>query len=174
MTKEKFLKDVNPWGNHRFLLWQALEATKGSKLPVLELGSGPSSTPYLREYCKDEGRLFFTYETDPTWSTTMKSTFVKDWDKMTFWADRFSVVLLDCAPGEYRKVALMKLNAEVIIIHDSEPIGWNASDYKVRPLFRNFKYYKDQQPRTEGKNIAMGAPWTTALSHTIDVTGWQV
>lgn len=172
MTQQQFLKNVNPWGNHRYLLYQALEATKESKLPVLELGAGPSSTPFLRQYCIDDGREFHTYETDIVWAKNMKSTFVKDWDKMTFWKDKFSVCLLDCAPGEYRKVALMKVNADIIVLHDSEIPGWNASDYKVRPLFKNFKHYIDQQPKDGGQNIAKGAPWTTALSNNIDVTQW--
>jgi hypothetical protein len=167
MTKEQFLTDINPWGNHRTLLWHALEATKSSKLPVLELGSGPSSTPYLREYCQDDGREFFTYETNATWAVTMKSTLVRSWEEVEFWGDKFSVCLLDCAPGEYRKVALMKINAEIIVLHDSEKPGWNASDYKVRPLFSKFKYVIDDIPDVHGQ------PWTSALSNKIDVTKWK-
>jgi hypothetical protein len=174
MKKEQFLKDINPWGNHRTLLWHALEATKHLKLPVLELGSGPSSTPFLRQYCKDEGLFFETYETDRKWAVEMDSRWVMSWDAETFWANRYGVCLLDLAPGEYRKIALMKLNVEIIIIHDSEPKGWNASDYQVRPLFSKFKYVKDQEPKDEKKNIAKGAPWTSALSNTIDVTKWQL
>lgn len=168
MTKDEFLKDASAWGNHRTLLWHALEATKKSSLPILELGSGPSSTPYLRQYCRDEGILFQTYETDKNWATTMNSRWVANWDKEKFWDEKFSTVLLDCAPGEYRKIALMKLNAEIIVLHDSEPVGWNASDYQVRPLFKNFKYYKDHIP------IEKGSPWTTALSNIIDVTKWKL
>lgn len=169
MTKEEFLKGVDTWGNHRTLLWYALESTKDSKQPILELGSGPSSTPFLRQYGRDEGRLFQTYETDQKWSITMNSKWVRNgWDSEKFWGEKFSVVLLDCAPGEYRKIALMKLRADIIVVHDSEPKGWNASDYKVRPLFRVFKHYKDHIP------LEKGAPWTTALSNTIDVTKWVI
>lgn len=168
MTKEQFLKDINPWGNHRTLLWNALEATKELKLPVLELGSGPSSTPYLREWCKSEGVKFNTYETDRKWAVAMDSKWVMSWDAETFWSTHYGVCLLDCAPGEYRKVALKKLNAEIIVIHDSEPPGWNASDYQVRPLFKQFKYSKDHIPNEKG------APWTTALSNTIDVTKFSI
>jgi hypothetical protein len=175
MTKEQFLKDVNPWGNHRFLLYEALEATKHLKLPILELGSGPSSTPFLRQWCKDEGVKLDTYETDRNWAVTMDSKWVMSWDAETFWDNHYAVCLLDCAPGMYRKEALLKLtNTEIIILHDSEPRGWNASDYQVRPLFPKFKHVKDQEPKDDGKNIAKGAPWTTALSNTIDVTKFIV
>lgn len=168
MTKELFLTGINPWGNHRELLYAALEATKELKLPVLELGSGPSSTPYLRQWCKDEKILFDTYETDRKWAVVMNSKWVMSWDAESFWPNRYSVCLLDCAPGEYRKIALMRLNAEIIILHDSEPKGWNASDYQVRPLFSKFKYVKDHEPKGKGE------PWTTALSNTIDVTKWKL
>ena len=36
MKKEEFLKGCANWDNHRFLLWPALEATKGL---VVEFGS---------------------------------------------------------------------------------------------------------------------------------------
>lgn len=180
MTKSEFLKDINPWGNHRTLLWHALEATKGLKLPVIELGSGPSSTPYLRKYCEDNSLPFETYETDRAWAKTMNSRIVVNWDNETFWGNHYGVCLLDCAPGEYRKIALMKLKAEIIVLHDTEPKGWNSSDYRVRPLFNNFKYFIDEQPKdmknAQGHiiNFAKGAPWTTALSNTIDLTKWSV
>lgn len=166
MTKEDFLKNVNPWGSHRLWLWNALEATKHLGLPVIELGSGPSSTPFLRQYCKDEKLLFYSYETSREWAVAMNSLYVIDWDAESFWNNPCGVCLLDLAPGEYRKVALMKLKAEIIVIHDSEPPGWNASDYQVRPLFKKFKYYKDDIP------VEKGSPWTTALSNTIDVSQW--
>lgn len=168
MTKEDFLKDLNAWSSHRPLLYEALEATKHLKKPVLELGAGEGSTPYLRQYCKDNDLKFFSYETSREWANKMNSLFVSDWEAQIFWRSQYGVCLLDLAPGEYRKVALMKIQAEVIIIHDSEPPGWNASDYKVRPLFSKFKYVKDDVPKEKG------SPWTTALSQTIDVSKWEV
>lgn len=168
MKKEQFLNKMNAYGSHRTLLWNALEDTKHLGKPVLELGSGPASTPFLRTYCSDNNLGLFSYDNSPHWAAVMKVEFVPDWDKMTFWKDDFSVVLLDLAPGEYRKVALMKLKADIIVIHDSEPVGWNASDYQVRPLFNKFKYKIDDIATQKGD------PWTTALSNTIDVSKWKV
>lgn len=167
MTKEEFLANINPYGSHRRLLWEALEATKHIGYPVVELGSGPSSTPFLRKYCMDETLPFFSYDSSSHWATAMNSMHVKDWDAETFWNNKCGVCLLDLAPGEYRKVALKKINAHIIVIHDSEPPGWNASDYQIRPLFKNFKYVKDEIAEIKG------SPWTTALSNTIDVTKWK-
>lgn len=164
MTRDDFLKYPNPWGSHRFFLWQALQATTNSLYSVVELGCGDNSTPYLLRYCEDGDRVFFSYDSDKLWADKYGSDYVKDWDKHPLWIQQYSVCLLDMAPGEYRKTALMKIDAEIIIVHDSETPGWNASDYKVRPLFSKFKYVKDDVPKEKG------APWTTALSQTIDVT----
>lgn len=164
MTKEQFLEKLTAWASHRPMLWKALEATRGSEKPVIELGSGPGSTNYLRQYCQDEGRKFVSYESDRKWAVAMKVFYVVNWDDEMFWNGEYSVCLLDLAPGEYRKIALMKIQADIIVIHDSEPIGWNASDYKVRPLFTKFKYMVDD------KNTEKGSPWTTMLSNTIDVS----
>lgn len=166
MKKEAFLKDLSAWGSHRVLLFEALEATKDSHLPVVELGCGDCSTPYLMEYCEKNKRVFFSFDSDKMWAEKYGSDYVKDWERHPLWLQKYSVCLLDLAPGEYRRVALMKLNADIIVIHDSEPKGWNASDYRVRPLFNQFKFVKDDQPKEKG------SPWTTALSNTIDVTKW--
>jgi hypothetical protein len=166
MTKENFLKDINAWGSHRKLLWEALEHTK--KLPVVELGSGMSSTPFLRQYCQDKNVVFKSYESNREWAKTMDSTFVESWDDHNLWGCRYSVCLLDMAPGEYRKIALMKINALITVIHDSEPPGWNASNYQVRPLFSKFKYVIDDIPKEKGQ------PWTSCLSNTVDVTKFKI
>lgn len=169
MTKQDFVKDSQGYGSHRKLLYESLIATDHFNLPVLELGCGDSSTPFLRQYCEIEGLDFYSYDSNPEWASKHDAVYVMDWDKCDFWDKYFSVCLLDLAPGEYRKVALMKLtNTQIIVIHDSESPGWNASDYRVRPLFSKFKYMIDDIPKEKG------APWTTCLSNTIDVTKFQL
>lgn len=163
MMREQFVNGAKGYGSHRPLLWEALEATKDSQLPVIELGAGDSSTSFLIEYCKENKRRFFSCDSQKEWADKYGSIFISDWDKMN-WNTGYSVCLLDLSPGDYRKIALMKIRADIIVIHDSEPPGWNASDYKVRPLFSKFKYLKDDVPKEKG------APWTSALSNTIDVT----
>lgn len=167
MTKEEFLSGAAPWSNHRHFLWLALEATRGSHLPVLEMGAGEGSTPHLRRYCREEGIAFVSCDSNFDWALKCGSFWVPKWDEWSGWGDRRRVVLLDLAPGEYRRVALAKLQAEIVVVHDSEPAGWNSSDYRVRPLFENFKYVADDVPSVKGE------PWTTALSNTIDVSGFR-
>lgn len=170
MTKEKFLENLDAWGSHRKLLWEALEATKELYLPVLELGSGPSSTPYLYEYCKNNNLTFLSYDFNPEYAklNSKYGTKLTDWKDNSIWQRRYSVVLIDESPGEHRRESLSKVSAEIICTHDSEPPGWNASDYKIRPLFKYFNYMIDDIPETKG------APWTTCISTTIDVSKFKI
>lgn len=175
MTQEEFLKDVSDWSNHRHLLWPALEATKGSQFPVLEMGCGDGSTPFLKQYCQDNNRHLRSIDNNPEWSAKFGAELISsEWSFMQwFYGQRYSVVLIDHAPGEKRKEALelfasYSTHFQIIVIHDSEPKGWNASDYRVRELFTKFKYTYDLRPKEK-----MGA-WATALSNTIDVSKWKL
>lgn len=168
MTRDEFLQGVGNWSNHRYLLWPALESLKGSNCPVIELGCGDGSTPYLQKYCSINGIQLFSYDYDKAWAEKYGATHVTDWDKIPWRDHQYSVCLVDESPGEHRKESIKKILAKIIIVHDSEPVGWNSSDYQVRPLFNKFRYVKDLQSEYKG-----GA-WATALSNFIDVTKFEV
>jgi hypothetical protein len=169
MTKSEFLKNVDNWCNHRFFLWKALETTKHLKLPVLELGCGHGSTPYLQQYCKDNDLYLVSYDYNKFWANKFGAETVNEWSDLpeSFWTREYAVALVDESPGEHRKVSIQLLiNTKIIVVHDTEPIGWNASDYQVRPLFKNFKYHVDYQ-------MTKPDAWASALSNEIDVTEWK-
>jgi len=174
MTKEEFTTGIDEWSNHRLLLYPALEATKHLKLPVLEMGCGNGSTPYLKQYCKDEGLQLCSFDNNKEWAKKFGANYCPDWDFMAwFYKMQYSVVLVDEAPGEHRKVALelfkqFPIHAQIIVVHDSEPVGWNSSDYQVRPIIEKFKYYQD----LISKNT--GGAWATICSMTIDVTDFKI
>lgn len=166
MTREEFLEGISDWSNHRYLLWPALEMTKDSPHPVLEMGCGHGSTPFLQKYCDDEARVLRSMDNNKSWADEFGAEYISsDWNYKTwFYKQRYSVVLIDHAPGEKRREALelfafSPAHFEIIVIHDSEPKGWNASDYRVREIFDKFKYVKDLQPQEN-----MGA-WATWLSN---------
>lgn len=175
MTKEEFLKGVDNWSNHRHLLWPALEATNDPQInePVLELGCGKGSTPFLRKYCEDNRRQFVSFDSNPQYAEEFGARYLPTWEVLDwFYRKRYSVVLIDHAPGEHRKEALeifarYPIHFDIIIIHDSEPPGWNSSDYQVRPLFSKFRYVKDLQGEP-------GGAWATALSNDYDVTKFEI
>lgn len=168
MTREEFLKDVSNWSNHRYLLWEALQATSGY---VVELGMGQGSTPFLHQYCKDSGRTLYSYENNVDWFEKCQpfnpdnSFHITDWDVVAELHLTPPVLFLDHAPGERRQIDLKNfaLRAQVIVIHDSEPAADHG--YQMRQHKPKFKFWKDFE--TSGA-------WASAASNFIDVTRWQI
>lgn len=165
MLKEDFLKGVTNFDNHRILLFPALEATQGD---VIELGCGFGSTPFLAQYCKDADRNLYSYENNLDWFEKCRHFHdnifhVTDWDVVAEKHLTPSVILLDSAPGERRKIDLVNfaLRARVIIVHDTEKAADHG--YQMRQHFSKFKWTLDHE--TEGA-------WCSALSNFIDVTQW--
>lgn len=156
MEKTGFLADITNMSNHRILLWEALKLTTGR---VVEFGSGYGSTPYLKEYCYCNSRLFLSYDSNQEWCGKTGSTFIGDWDKLQI--NECDVLFLDHAPGERRKIDLLKYNniAKIIVIHDSEPTG--GGDYRVREHFNEFKYKVE---------LKTNGAWATMLSNFVDLT----
>lgn len=179
MTKEEFIGNYNDWDSHRVLLWHGLNATSGN---VVEMGMGHGSTPQLHQYCLSNHRKLWSYDNHKEWVGNFKQMHsyghevihVEDWDSVFEFHTKHSempdIVFIDHSPGERRKfdVELFAQKAKIVIVHDSEPKGWNASNYMVRPIFKQYKFVKDMESKSP-----TGA-WTTALSNFIDVTAWQI
>lgn len=165
MTKEDFIGKIKNWSNHRIFLWEALEATKHLGLPVLELGCGMGSTPFLRQYCADNSLELVTFDSNKDWAEKMGSIYLENWDtNIWFHTHYYGVVLIDEAPGEHRKDAIEMFiqfpnRGQVLIVHDSEPAA--DAGYQVRTPLSKFKYNIDYESQ---------AAWTTAASNFIDVT----
>ncbi|SRR6266496_541208 len=160
MTKDQFLRDVSGWNNHLPLLWLGLEDTQHNKHPVIEFGSGLGSTPILKQYCKDAGREFLSYDNNAEWAEQMGSILIPNWSTAEIYK-RSSVILVDCAPGESRHeiMAIMKDRADIIIVHDTEKDGSGNYLYeKIWPLFK-FRI-----------NLTGGSTWASAVSNTIDLS----
>lgn len=165
MTEKEFLRGVANWDNYKPLLWMALQVTNKD---ILELGCGNFSTPLLQKFAHETGRVLRSYDFNEEWAGKFPGAIhVPDWTDFDF-SKLISVALVDESPGEHRKISIRKLkdNCEIIVVHDSEPKGWNASDYRVRPLFGDFKYAVDI------KSLDPQGAWATALSDTIDITQW--
>lgn len=165
MTKEEFLKDIDNFSNHRYLLWEALEKTKGI---VVEMGMGYGSTPFLHRYCEDNERGLFSYENNLEWFRLFESLESK-WHSLIFvdsydWVIKYhpgpSILFIDNAPGERRKIDLERFagNAAIIVCHDTEPAADHG--YQMRPILERFKYRKEYQ--------SDGA-WATMVSNFIEL-----
>lgn len=176
--KDKFTPTNNDLSYYP-LLYMALETTGTGE--IIEMGTGHGSTPLLHEYANENKRFLESYETERTWLNKFETlanqwhsfTLIdrNSWDACSNMHPNPSVVFIDHAPGERRKddLILFKDTAQIIVIHDTEPHG--AGDYRVRPLFNQFKYIVEVQSVAPNPNEA-GA-WATALSNHIDITDWQ-
>ena len=131
----KFLENVQNWDNHRPLLWWALKETKGQTEPVLEMGCGEGSTPYLKQYLKTDKRKLISYDYSLEWASKYDAIHVTDWDAIEH--ENYSVILIDHSPGERRYLDVIKLanKCDYMIIHDSEPAATGYMLDKVWHLF---------------------------------------
>lgn len=166
----KFLQDIENWNNHRPLLWLALQSTKGS---VLELGMGDGSTPYLHNYCKDNGRVLVSFDNDIKYSfDNLKSIehyieVLKDWNDMPeeIGRTKWAVALIDHAPAEQRHKDVERLKdvVDIFVVHDAEHEGFDYDVYYISRISNLFKFRKDHIiPGHHAKTIL--------LSNTIDVS----
>lgn len=156
------------WGSHIPVLVDVLSNSEG---PVLELGTGPFSTPLLHTLCVDNKRTLVSYENNPEFFN-MHTAFVDefhqiklidDWDKAEIENTHWGLAFVDHRPAERRKVETKRLvnSADYIVIHDSEPQLIEKYHYDfIYPLF---KYRLDYILRP---NCAH----TTVLSNLKDLT----
>lgn len=151
MTKNEFLNNVDNACNHRFLLWDALEATDGN---IIEFGSGHGSTPFLKAYANDSKRNFESFENNQEWANATGANFITDWDSVNF--NHCSVLLIDHAPGERRKIDIKRFSnhCDIMIVHDTEPAADHG--YQMRGPLSEFKFIKEYQ--------SAGA-WATMVSN---------
>lgn len=166
------LNKIEGWCNHRPLMYIALELTKKSNSPILELGCGLGSTEQLHEYVKHDNRTLISFDTDENWLNTYKHlegpnhklVYKSDKDT-TEWLnevtnDGISVCLIDHAPGERRHsdIELIYKKCDILIIHDSEP---EATGYMLHKIWHLFKYRLD---------IKRNGAWATMVSNKYDFT----
>lgn len=162
-----FLADVTNWNNHRPLLLWALKHTKQNNLPILEMGCGDGSTPYLQHYCKSTGKRLISYDYNKEWADKFGATHVEDWDSIQH--EQYSVILIDHSPGERRHIDIANLadKCDYMVIHDSEP---SATGYMLDKVWHLFPFRRDL--------ITDGA-WATIVSKTkiippININGFNI
>jgi len=144
----------NDWGSHQPLLFKVLE--KYGKSPMLELGCGDFSTPYMSQM----GDLDI-YSTDPIWGAKYEHIanikYIQDWKKFTI-SKEYSVILLDSEElvvDRIKQIPQLLAVADIVVMHD-----WRNGLRK-----QNCKY----QGIYKGK-----VPWTWWGSNTIDTTTEEI
>lgn len=143
-------------GTHLPALIKAVSRTEG---PILELGTGMFSTPYLHYACYEDKRKLVSYESDPEyyeWAKLFENEyhqviFVEDWNALDL-SGHWSVALIDQLPRERRRFDIVKLkdNVDYIIAHDAKA-RIEDSYYKysrVYPLFKYVEFFGRERPFT--------------------------
>ena len=157
------------FGSHLPLLSKVMNNTSG---PVLELGTGMFSTPFLHWLCFDRRRFLVSYENDREFwgkyrlfqNTRHRIRFVEKWEDAKIENINWSVVLVDQHPARSRKEMIKRLVniADFIVIHDTEPENNRVYHYEeIWPLFK----FRCDDKRTK--------PNTSVVSNLGDFT-WMI
>jgi hypothetical protein len=156
------------YATHAPLLALALSRTVG---PVLELGTGYGSTPLIHALTR--GRFVLSLDSDKAWLEKFhrlavprhQFRHVSDWPSCRMIedeVDRWSVALVDCAPGEARTPLIARLadRCDIVVAHDSEKDYASGADYKYEKVTGLFKFVSEYR---------FLRPYTLALSNTAQI-----
>jgi len=122
--------------------------------PILELGCGWFSTPYLHWACFPTRRKLVTCENLPAYYDFAKlgeADFhevqcIQDWDTVDL-SRPWGIAFVDNDPEEYRKILIGRLHhADYVIVHDTQ-----RTRNGFREVARTFRYhykYRDTMPAT--------------------------
>ncbi len=145
------------YGSHLPVLTKLVETTDG---PILELGIGIYSTPYLHYACLPTKRSLSSYESEPNWIRYFRDcrsdfhslNLVENWDDLEI--DKFwDIALIDVdnlpSPARKNMAAKLRNNAKYIVLHDSDPENDSHYHYsEIYPLFKHRFDYTLIKPNT--------------------------
>ena len=132
------------YGTYLPVLIKVVNNTDG---PILELGMGMYSTPYLHWACKDKERELVSYDLNSEYfkvnkqyeSDYHKVFLTEDWDKIEI-ERLWDIVFIDVSPAEQRKELAKRVarHAKFVILHDSDD---NVDKlYRYSEIYNLFKY----------------------------------
>ncbi len=157
------------YGSHLPVLTKIVQKTKG---PILELGIGLYSTPFLHYACLPTKRRLVSYDNTEGWIRYFRDAradfheinFIDDWEKFTT-EDFWDIALIDHHPGERRSLEAKKLahKAKYLILHDSEPE--NDKNVRYSDIYPLFKYRFD---------YSACLPHTTLVSNFVNLKNFKI
>jgi hypothetical protein len=152
------------------VLMKLISITDG---PILEMGGGLFSTPYLHWACFEKRKLV-TYENSEKYRRYIsefgrknnfhKVYFIDDWDKADI-VKSWNIAFIDHMPAIRRSIDAKKLAnfAQYIVLHDTQPV--TEHEYKYNELYPLFKYRYDYKKHPAN---------TTILSNFIDLKDFDL
>lgn len=143
MTEEEQLK----WGSHQPALAACLGATVG---PVLEIGVGHFSTPFLSAYCRNADRRLVSIERDGEWYGLFKGYTARNHNvvNVTTYEDyvasamqhEWAVCFIDNSPGGPARSGLFSLalpRCQYVVVHDYHA----DNEEHIAPLLNGVNHY---------------------------------
>lgn len=153
------------YGSHLPVLIKLVTLTEG---PILELGTGLFSTPYLHWACFLPKRKLISYDNDSNYFAQAKEYvcdyhevhFVEDWDKIDI-SGHWTIALIDHTPRGRRIEEIKRLanSCDYIVVHDTNG-RWDPK-YRYSLIYPLFKYRYD---------FRGSKPFTTVLSNSKDLS----
>jgi len=158
------MKHSPGWSSHLPVLSKVFKVTRG---PILELGMGLYSTPFLHWMCAEVKRPLVSYEKEDYWIKTNhwfatkdhQIHHVKDWDKIDI-EQPWEMAFIDHEPAR-RKIELARLAnyAKYIVLHDTQPNQEKHYHYQeVYPMFKHIRHF------------GFSRAWTGVLSNFVDLS----
>jgi hypothetical protein len=121
---------LEAWSSHQPLLIHVLNTIKSGD--VLEFGTGYNSTPIMHIICAFQQRKLLSIETNKKWvekslkwrniNHVIELVSSKEILKHSLFRHKFSIAFIDGAPAEVRQPFLEKVQADYLIVHDTECI----------------------------------------------------
>ena len=142
---------MNPFATHQKVLKRAIDLSTG---PILEMGAGDGSTPFI--HILAPGRKIVTLETEADWLNRfmyMQDSFhvliggadYEEFDSLV--RQYYDIAFIDHAPGERRNVDIAKVtDCRFVIIHDTHDPAYEYE--KTLPLYKYRYDYKELTPHT--------------------------
>lgn len=124
--------------------------------PVLEIGIGHFSTPFLHEYCKGAERMLISVEDNAEWAAQFKRLNHKDrfvhegrWDDGVIPNIHWGCVFIDNSPGgeaRLRPFLAFLGNSDYIVVHDYH----RENEEAIKPFLGgiNHRIFSDYEPPT--------------------------
>lgn len=148
-----------PYVTHAVPLERTVRKT--TKGDILECGIGNTSTPLLRQLCRELNRNLCSLEDSAKYIDDfahMRNEYhiierAINWDDHYWFRKEWAVVFVDNNPAAARKLIVEKMAnlAQYIVVHDTE----NPA-YEFEPVFEKFKYRYDYMKEV---------PYTTIVSN---------
>ena len=119
--------------------------------PVLEIGIGHFSTPFLHEYCKGANRVLQSIESNDEWRFSFFEKYENEnhiFDPL-IQLDKVGVTFIDNSPGGKARSDPFRLwlpRSEFVVVHDYH----RENEEAIKPFLEgvNYRVFNDYQPPT--------------------------